>query len=112
MPPGEGRYRAAMVPLVRMFVLGAALAATGCDSAGGLLVVQSTQADAGPPAALGPSVTDFVGAGTVAKSAKYKVVYTLGQATPDQGVGTSPQHRANGGLVGAMNGTATSADVP
>jgi hypothetical protein len=101
-----------MVAFVRMFVLGAALAVVGCDGAGGLLVVTSTQGAGGATAVQGPSVTDFVSAGTVAKSSKYKVVYTLGQATPNQGVATSAQHRNNGGLVGAMNGTPASADAP
>ncbi len=77
----------------------------GCD-AGGLLLVQSTTLDggandAGPP---GPSVTEIVNAGTVATSGKFKIVYTLGQPTPNQGPVKSGQHRDNGGLVGAMNG--------
>src|SRR5271154_1219414 len=101
-----------MATIVRLFFLGAALAALGCGNAGGLLVVQSNQADAGPPVVLGPSVTDFVSAGTVATSPQYKVVYTLGQATPDQGVSTSATHVDNGGLVGAMNGVPASADAP
>jgi hypothetical protein len=95
---------------VRMLLLGAALVAAGCDKTGGLLEV--TQVDAGPPVVLGPSVTENVSAGTVAKNSQYKVVYTLGQATPNQGVGTSPQHRDNGGLVGAMNGTPATANAP
>jgi hypothetical protein len=82
----------------------ACVAASGCD-AGGLLVVQST-ADGGGGAGtvLGPSVTEIVNGGTVAANAKYKVVYTLGQPTPNQGPATGPNHRDNGGLVGAMNG--------
>ena len=95
----------------------ATLAALGCSDAGGLLVVTGTSTGtgtggAGPPVVLGPSVTEFVSAGTVAKSAKFKVVYTLGQPTPNQGVSKSANHTDNGGLVGAMNGVPASADVP
>ena len=101
-----------MAAVVKVVLLGAALAALGCDGAGGLLVVKSTAVDAGAPAVLGPSATDVVSAGTVAKSSRYKLVYTLGQATPEQGVGTSAQHVDHGGLVGAMNGTPASANAP
>lgn len=107
-----------MGPVARVLLVGVALAVlggAGCDGTGGLLVVTSNQQDGGggsPPVLVGPSVTDFVTAGTVAKSAKYKAVYTLGQATPNQGVGKSAGHRDNGGLVGAMNGVPASADVP
>ena len=83
-----------------------AIAATGCD-AGGLLVVQSTSLDGGADAGavvLGPSVTEIVNGGTVAANDKFKVVYTLGQPTPNQGPATGPNNRDNGGLVGAMNG--------
>jgi hypothetical protein len=96
--------------IVAALMIGA-LTAVGCSDAGGLLVVKANLADAGP-VVLGPSVNDIVSAGTVAKSAKYKVVYTLGQATPDQGVSTSATHVDNGGLVGAMNGVPASADAP
>ena len=100
-----------MLTIARLFFIGASLAALGCSDAGGLLVVTG-QADAGPPVVVGPSVTDFVSAGTVAKSPQYKLVYTLGQATPNQGVGTSTAHVDNGGLVGAMNGVPASANAP
>ena len=112
---GEEGYDGPMVAVVRVLRLGlllAALTALGCSDAGGLLVVSSNGTGGSTPVVLGPSVTDFVSAGTVAKSASYKVVYTLGQATPDQGVSTSANHVDNGGLVGAMNGVPASADAP
>ena len=80
-----------------------ALAAAGCD-AGGLLVVEKTDISPATPGVLGPSVTDFVSAGTVATNGKYKLVFTTGQATPNQGVVTSTDNQLNGGIVGAMNG--------
>lgn len=88
-----------------MLLLGLVLTALGCDT-GGLLVPTST-ADGGPSGtdAGGPSVTDTVNGGTVAKSDKFKVVYTLGQGSPGQDVSKSPANRNNGGLVGAMNGS-------
>lgn len=41
--------------------------------------------------------------GTYAKNGKYKVFFTVGQSTPNQGVSTSTDQRVNGGLVGAAN---------
>ena len=79
----------------------AGVAASGCD-AGGLLV--ATTLDGGAEVSQGPSVTEIVNGGTVARNGKYTVVFTLGQPTPNQGPATGPNHRDNGGLVGAMNG--------
>jgi hypothetical protein len=90
-----------------------ALGALGCSGTGGLLEINSKNnpPDAGP-VLLGPA-DDLVSAGSVAKSKSYKVVYTLGQSSQDQGVDKSTGHRLNGGLVGAMNGsTPSSADAP
>ena len=53
---------------------------------------------------LGPGTTELVSGGTVATNGKYKLVFTLGQPTPNQGPATSPNNRVNGGLVGAMKG--------
>lgn len=44
---------------------------------------------------------DFVNAGGVAKSANYKMVFTLGQSTQNQGTTTSANYRMHGGLIGA-----------
>ncbi|HEY4122369.1 MAG TPA: hypothetical protein VGM56_31090, partial [Byssovorax sp.] len=84
---------------LRLAVLGAALALAGCD-AGGLLDVSGAESDAGPPQITGPSVDQMVNGGTVAKNGKYKLVYTLGQPSPNQGPATNGQTRENGGLVG------------
>jgi len=109
-----------MVIGVRSLVVFAALAVgvlavAGCDATGGLLQINgsSNQGQGGhPPVVLGPA-SDLVNAGTVAKSKSYKVVYTLGQSTQDQGVDTSKGQRLNGGLVGAMNGSQpASGDAP
>lgn len=81
-------------------VLGAALGAIGCDT-GGLLVVEHD--DAGPPKVVGHPASELVSGGTVATNGKYKVVYTVGQPTPNQGVSTGKDQRLNGGLVGAEN---------
>jgi hypothetical protein len=100
--------------VVATLALGA-LAAAGCDGIGGLLDIKgsSSKPDAGPPpVVLGPA-NDLVNAGTAAKSKSYKVVYTLGQSSPSQGVATSTGQRQNGGLVGAMNGSQpASQDAP
>jgi hypothetical protein len=80
------------------------LCAAGCD-VGGLLRVDSTTHDAGagggPPVVLGPGSNDFVNSGTVAKNGKYRLVYTMGQATPNQAPATGPAGELNGGIIGA-----------
>jgi hypothetical protein len=94
--------------LLRALGISAALTVAGCNGGGGLLEVQAAAVDAGAPAASatvnGPDVNEMVNGGTVASNAKYKVVFTLGQSTPNQGPETSPNDRVNGGIVGAMNG--------
>ena len=83
-----------------LVVVGAAIVALGCD-AGGLLVTEHT-VDPNKPV-VGPSANELVSGGTVASNAKYKVVYTVGQPTPNQGVSTGKDQRLNGGLVGAVH---------
>ena len=87
--------------LAKLLVVGAAIAAIGCD-AGGLLVAEHSGVDPDKPV-VGPSANELVSGGTVASNAKYKVVYTVGQPTPNQGVSTGKNQRLNGGLVGAVN---------
>ncbi|MCK6586566.1 MAG: hypothetical protein L6Q76_03170 [Polyangiaceae bacterium] len=62
----------------------------GAGGAGG-----SSSANYGPPS------SETVNAGEVSKSPKYKMVYTLGQPTQNQGKSTSPAHRLQGGVIGA-----------
>lgn len=49
----------------------------------------------------GPGATALVNGGTQATSAGYRMVFTLGQSTQNQGGMTSPGYRMQGGLVGA-----------
>ena len=79
----------------------AVILATGCD--GGLLRVDSLDGgtDAGVPVVLGPGSNDFVNAGTVARNGKYRLVYTMGQATPNQAPATGQSGTLNGGVFGA-----------
>ena len=81
-------------------VIGAAIVGVGCNT-GGLLLAEKTSVD--PPRVEGPSATELVSSGTYAKNGKYKVFFTVGQSTPNQGVSTSTDQRVNGGLVGAAN---------
>lgn len=53
----------------------------------------------------GHSASETVTAGEVAKSPGYKMIFTFGQPTQNQGKTTSPGYRIQGGLVGA-NGSA------
>ncbi len=55
----------------------------------------------GGPTDLGAQATAFVNAGGQAKSANYKMVFTLGQSTQNQGTGTSASYRLHGGIIGA-----------
>lgn len=67
---------------------------SGAGGAGGGAMV-----DNGHPA------TETVSAGDVAKSPSYKMIFTFGQPTQNQGKTTSPSYGLRGGLVGA-NGSA------
>ena len=50
----------------------------------------------------GPVAADIVNAGEQASSANYRLVFTFGQATQNQGKTTSPNYRIQGGLIGAQ----------
>jgi hypothetical protein len=67
--------------------------AGGSGGAGG--TGGSSDPDYGPPS------SETVSAGEVSKSPKYKMVYTLGQPTQNQGKSISPAHRLQGGVIGA-----------
>ncbi|WP_437784221.1 hypothetical protein [Sorangium sp. So ce1097] len=67
-------------------------AAAGSGGGGG-------QGGGAAPARVGTSET--VTAGEVAKSARYRMVFTFGQPTQNQSTTTSPRYRMQGGLIGA-----------
>ncbi len=50
---------------------------------------------------VGKSVTQTVNGGTVAASTNFRMVFTLGQPTQNQGVYNSTNFRLQGGLIGA-----------
>ncbi len=52
----------------------------------------------------GVQATDFVSAGGTAKSANFRMVFTLGQSTQNQGKTTSANFSMQGGLIGATGG--------
>ncbi len=83
---------------IAVVAIGAAVSVLGCD-AGGLLVVE-TNGEQPQPKPQGVAANDMVAAGTVAKNSKYKLVYTMGQPTPQSQV-TGPDKTLNGGVVGA-----------
>lgn len=80
-------------------LVGLALALAGCET-GGLLVVEHKP----QKPVQGPSVNEMVSGGTFASNGKYRLFYSTGQPTPNQGVSTSPGSQLNGGLVGAAHG--------
>ena len=55
----------------------------------------------GAPQSFGPPGTDFVSAAGIAKNSQYKLVFTVGQSTQNQGKMTNPSYRLQGGLIGA-----------
>lgn len=50
---------------------------------------------------MGRSVSQMVNSGTVATSPSFRMVFTMGQPTQNQGVYASPSFRLQGGLIGA-----------
>ncbi|MCY1054703.1 hypothetical protein [Nannocystis sp. SCPEA4] len=59
-----------------------------------------TDSTTGDPVS-GKSITQTVNSGTVAASPNFRMVFTLGQPTQNQGVYTSSNFRLQGGLIGA-----------
>ncbi|WP_437309871.1 hypothetical protein [Sorangium sp. So ce388] len=70
---------------------GAAVSSGGVGDGGGGGAQAGTRAGA----------SETVSAGEVAKSSRYRMVFTLGQPTQNQEKTTSPGYRMQGGLVGA-----------
>ncbi|MGK3972462.1 hypothetical protein WMF38_12185 [Sorangium sp. So ce118] len=70
---------------------GSQVAANGGGGAGGKAEVADR----------GVAASDVVSAGEVVRSPSYRMVFTLGQPTQNQGKTTSPSYRMQGGLVGA-----------
>lgn len=68
---------------------------TGTAGGGGAGGSGGTAENHGPPA------TETVSAGETSKSASYRMVFTFGQPTQNQGKTTSSSYRMQGGLVGA-----------
>lgn len=77
-----------------VLTLGLAGFLAGCDT-GGLLVVENKPQ--------GPSVNEMVNGGTFAKNGQYKIFYSLGQPSPNQGIGKSQELQLKGGIVGAAH---------
>lgn len=84
--------------LGKVALLAAATVVLAACETGGLLVVE--QKDPEPE---GPSTQEMVSGGTFASNAKYRLFYTNGQPTPNQGVSTGAKNRLNGGLAGASH---------
>jgi len=59
-----------------------------------------TDSTTGDPIA-GRSITQTVNSGTVATSPNFRMVFTMGQPTQNQGTYTSANFRLQGGLIGA-----------
>lgn len=59
----------------------------------------------GAAAESGKSATETVTAGEASKSSNYKMIFTFGQPTQNQGATKSPGYQMQGGLVGANGGS-------
>ena len=68
---------------------------TSSSSAGG------AGGEGGAAVAASPPATETVSAGDVASSPGYRMVFTFGQPTQNQGKTTSPAYRMQGGVIGA-----------
>jgi hypothetical protein len=77
----------------------ATVGAGGGDGQGGAGAGDGT--GGGVVAQAGPGASEWVAAGGVAASSKYKLVFSLGQATTNQGKSASSSYRLQGGLSGA-----------
>jgi hypothetical protein len=73
---------------------GGTMTTTTSSSSGGGGGSGGSTGDSGP-------ATEAVSAGDVATSPGYKMVFTFGQPTQNQGKTTSPGYRMQGGLIGA-----------
>jgi hypothetical protein len=74
---------------------------TGGTSSGGDGGTDGGTSSGGDGGTFGPSATQLVGAGQVANSPGYRMVFTVGQPSLSQTKTTSPSFRMQGGLVGA-----------
>lgn len=89
-------------------VAGAGSGGEGLGGAGGAGAGDPVASAGGGGAGGRPEVGDrgigageMVSAGKVVRSPSYRMVFTLGQPTQNQGKTTSPSYRVQGGLVGA-----------
>lgn len=80
---------------------GAAGGAGGSGGSGGTGGTGGAGGAGGSAQNFGPPASEFVSAGEVGTSANYKMVFTLGQSTPNQSSSTSQSYRLQGGIVGA-----------
>ena len=52
----------------------------------------------------GVSASETVSAGSVAANGQYRMIFTFGQPTVNQGAATNSSYRMQGGLVGRIGG--------
>jgi len=74
---------------------------SGAGGAGGAGAASGTSGTSGTGSTSSRSGTEFVSAGQQSASANYRMVFTLGQPTQNQGKSTSTSYRLQGGLIGA-----------
>lgn len=74
-------------------------AGSGAGGAGGQ--GQGGSGSGGAPQSFGPPGTDIVSAGAVVSNSQYRLVFTVGQSTQNQGKMTSSTYRLQGGVIGA-----------
>lgn len=74
---------------------------TTSSSAGGAGGTGGEGGQGGGAPMAGVPATETVSAGDMASSPSYRMVFTFGQPTQNQGKTTSPGYRMQGGLIGA-----------
>lgn len=86
--------RALLLPIA---LFACAAFSAGCDTGG--LLIGDPKGPEKPPQ--NQNVNEMVSGGTFASNSKYRIFYSNGQGTPNQGVSSSTKSRLNGGIVGA-----------
>lgn len=74
--------------------------AGGAGGAGGTGGMTTSSGGGGIVPSFGPPGSDFVSSGKVLPNSRYRLVFTVGQSTQNQGKMTNSRYRLQGGVIG------------
>lgn len=72
----------------------------GAGGAGGTGGMTTSSGGGGIVPSFGPPGSDFVSSGKVLTNSRYRLVFTVGQSTQNQGKMTTSRYRLQGGVIG------------